>query len=410
MKIVVVGAAGHVGLPLALILADSGHQVFGLDINLAVNQTVMKGSFPYKEEGAQELLEKVLASGRLTMTDDTSVIAKSDVVVVIIGTPIDMNLNPNLDHLLEFFKDCRRFIDRQLIVLRSTVSPGTTDAIRRLLKADQPGGPTLVFGPERVLQGKSIEETKRLPQIIGAYSAESFARAAEFFRTFITSDIHHLTPVEAELGKLITNMARYVGFALANEFHLICDTYGANACRIIDACNKDYPRLNLPVPGLNVAGPCLSKDGWYLIEHIPFNEIISSAFRINEGMTKHVLLNLQRRISGKRVALLGMSFKANSDDTRNSLSFKMLRQLNFAGYETVCVDPHVPGQSAIDQIHGVDAVILATPHLEFRNLRALMNTVGNPDAWFVDIWGFWSEMRHKSENGYFQAKTAEAFA
>ena len=404
MNVTVVGAGGHVGLPLSLVLAQAGHFVYGLDINKDVNASVMRGEMPFAEEHAQELLDEVLAAKRLEMTDKLEVIGMSDVVIVIIGTPIDENLNPRVDHLIKFFKSARPYLKDQLIILRSTVSPGTTDAVRKALgPAVDEGKLDLVFGPERVLQGKSIEEIKSLPQIIGAYSERSYQRAAAFFDTFIESETHFLTPIEAELGKLITNMARYVEFALANEFHMICGQFGANAIRVIDAVNKDYPRLKLPVPGPNVGGPCLYKDGWYLVERVPFNEMISSAFRINEGMTMQILQNIEKRKPAGKVAILGMAFKANNDDTRNSLAFKMRRQLQFKGYDVVCVDPRVPGHSAIEEIRGADAVILMTPHREFKDLKAILGHIGNPDCWLVDIWGLWPEMRHTSDNGYFQS-------
>jgi UDP-N-acetyl-D-mannosaminuronic acid dehydrogenase len=404
MRVSVVGAAGHVGLPLSLVLAESGHDVFGIDINAVANSAIMQGRMPHREEGAQALLAKVLASGRLTMTERTDVIRESDVVVVVIGTPIDENLNPRLDHLFHFFEQVRAHFKNQLIVLRSTVSPGTTDALRKAIRADDGSGLNLVFGPERVLQGKSIHEIKSLPQIIGAYSEPAYQRARAFFQTFNRSETFFLPPIEAELGKLITNMARYVGFALANEFHLICQSFGANACRIIDACNKDYPRLNLPVPGPNVGGPCLQKDGWFLIDRIPFADLISSAFRINEGMTMQVIQNLAGRIKGRKVAILGMTFKADSDDTRNSLAFKLRRQLQFMGFHPVCVEPHVNGFQTVDDLKGCAAVILMAPHHEFSDLKSIVKVVDNPACWFADLWGFWPDMRYRSRNGYFESK------
>jgi len=404
MRVSVVGAAGHVGLPLSLVLAESGHEVFGIDINAAANSAIMQGRMPHREEGAEALLAKVLASGRLTMTQHDDVIRESDVVVVVIGTPIDENLNPRVDHLFQFFEQARAHFRNQLIILRSTVSPGTTDALRKAIHADEGSGLNLVFGPERVLQGKSIHEIKSLPQIIGAYSETAYQRARAFFQTFNRSETFFLPPIEAELGKLITNMARYVGFALANEFHLICQSFGANACRIIDACNKDYPRLNLPVPGPNVGGPCLQKDGWFLIDRIPFADLISSAFRINEGMTMQVIQNLAGRIKGSKVAILGMTFKADSDDTRNSLAFKLRRQLQFMGFDPVCVEPHVNGFQTIGDIKGCAAVILMAPHHEFSDLKSIVKAVDNPECWFADLWGFWPDLRYRSRNGYFQSK------
>jgi UDP-N-acetyl-D-mannosaminuronic acid dehydrogenase len=408
MIVTVVGAAGHVGLPLSLVLAESGHHVYGLDINKQVNEMVMRGRMPFAEEGADELLANVLATKRLEMTSDIAVIGRSEALVIVIGTPIDENLNPQIDHLVEFVRRADLYLTNQLIILRSTVSPGTTNLLQEQLMAMGQRGITLVFAPERVLQGQSIKEIKHLPQIIGAFDQTGFQRAIEFFRTFIVSETILLTPIEAEIGKLITNMARYVSFALANEFHIICDSFGANTCHVIDACNRNYPRLNLPVPGPNVGGPCLYKDGWYLLERIPFNELIASAFRINEGMTMHILQNIEKRISGKKVGILGMTFKANNDDIRNSLSFKMRRQLQFGGYEPVCIEPHISGYAPMEQLNGAAAVILMTPHEKFRDLRALLRAIDNPDCWLVDLWGFWSEMRYRSQNGYFQAKEVRA--
>lgn len=404
MKVAVIGAAGHVGFPFALVLAESGHQVFGVDTNIAMNGRIMQGEIPYLEEGAEALVKQALASGRLTMTDEVDVIAQCEAITIVIGTPIDENLKPGMDHLVELFRAAKPWLKNQLVVLRSTVSPGTTDAIRRLIGSDDGSGLTLVFGPERVLQGKAISEIKRLPQLIGAYSAEAYERAASFFRTFIQGETFFLSPVEAELGKLITNMARYVEFALANEFHLICESFGANACRVIDACNKDYPRLKMPVPGPNVGGPCLQKDGWFMVDKLPFQDLIASAFNINESMTMHILESLDRKIAGQKVAILGMTFKANCDDTRNSLSFKLRRQVQSRGYEAICVDPYVADMAPLREIAGAGAVVLMTPHTEFADLREIVQTVDNPDCWMVDLWGFWPDMRHRSRNGYFQAK------
>jgi UDP-N-acetyl-D-mannosaminuronic acid dehydrogenase len=136
--------------------------------------------------------------------------------------------------------------------------------------------------------------------------------------------------------------------------------------------------------------------------------MISSAFRINEGMTMQILQNIEKRMPSGKVAIFGMAFKANCDDTRNSLSFKMRRQLEFKGYETVCVDPNVAGTAPIEAIRGCDAVVLMSPHREFKDLSKMMAAVGNPGCWFVDLWGFWTDMRHRSDNGYFQASEVSA--
>jgi UDP-N-acetyl-D-mannosaminuronic acid dehydrogenase len=157
----------------------------------------------------------------------------------------------------------------------------------------------------------------------------------------------------------------------------------------------------LPSPGPNVGGPCLFKDGWFLIEKIPFNDLISTSFQINEGMTAQIVAKLEEDETIETVAILGMAFKANSDDTRNSVSFKLKKQLGFRGYDVRCLDPHVTGYGDWSALKGADALVLMSPHKEFKDLAGLMEWVENPSALLVDIWGFWEEMRHRSRNGYF---------
>jgi UDP-N-acetyl-D-mannosaminuronic acid dehydrogenase len=185
---------------------------------------------------------------------------------------------------------------------------------------------------------------------------------------------------------------------------MIADLYGANINKVIDACNDDYPRLNLPSPGPNVGGPCLFKDGWFLVEKVPFNDLIVTSFRINEGMPAQIVSKIGEIDNIETVAILGMSFKANSDDTRNSVSFKLKKQLEFWGYDVRCVDPHVSGYEDWSVLKGADALVLMSPHNEFKDLAGLMEWVENPGALIVDIWGFWEEMRHRSANGYFLYK------
>jgi UDP-N-acetyl-D-mannosaminuronic acid dehydrogenase len=410
-KIAVIGAAGHVGLPLALVLADHGNDVTGIDIDEAAVETVNGGSLPFYEEGADVLLKKCLASGNLRMMTDLSRAREADVIVIVLGTPIDENFNPILGELVRLTDNLCPFLRvGHQIVLRSTVSPGTTDRVKGIIekKTGMVEGEdfNLIYAPERVLQGKAISEIRHLPHMIGAYSEESFQRIGRFFETFSGANRHYMKPVEAEIGKLITNMARYVNFALANEFHMVAGLHDANINKIIDACNDNYPRLNLPSPGPNVGGPCLSKDGWFLIEKIPFNDLIVTSFRINEGMPAQIVAKLDGDEYIESVVILGMAFKANSDDTRNSVSFKLKKQLEFRGYDVRCLDPHVPGYQDWSVLKGADALVLMTPHKEFADLAGIMRRVENPGALIVDIWGFWDEMRHRSRNGYFSYEEA----
>lgn len=407
--VAVVGAAGHVGFGLTLSMADAGHQVYGIDINRKAVEEISAGHVPFVEEGAQEVLARVLQTGRLKMTTDLDVIRDCEVIILVLGTPIDENLNPILEPLMRLCEQVAPHMHRrQLLILRSTVSPGSTENIRRAIEkyTGMMVGEDiyLVFAPERVVQGKSLIETRTLPQLIGAFESCSYERAEQFFRTFIHNKCIRLTPVEAELAKLMCNMARYVSFALANEFCLIADEYQGNIHRIMDACSYDYPRFKLPTPGANVSGPCLFKDGFFLVEQFPFTDLILTSFKINESMPVQIVRKIRARAGIRKVGILGMTFKSGSDDTRYSLSFKLKKLLLGSGHLVVCVDPWIPDMSDMSVLRGCDCVILMTPHSQFGDLTVLIDRVDNDDCLFVDIWGFWPEMRGRSENGYFTAK------
>lgn len=392
---------------MCLVLANAGHTVDGVDPNDAANRQIMAGQLPFLEQHGAEYLQRALRSGRLRMTTDAAVVGQADVVVVVIGTPIDEHLNPRFDTLRKLFASLGPHLRRdQLIILRSSVAPGTTQRIRIMIERqrDWRYGEDfhLVFAPERGLQGRCIEELESLPQVIGAFDDAGYERAARFFRTYMHNDCPRLTPVEAELGKLITNMARYLNFAFANEVFLIADRWGANANRIIDAINQDYPRLHIPQPGPNVGGPCLYKDGYFLLERCPFPDLVSAAFKINEGMTAQIAMKIERLPDVRKVGILGMAFKADSDDIRDSLSFKLRKQLDNGLYEVVCVDPLVDGYQDLLVLRDADCVVLMTPHRDFADLGRLALLIHNPDCRVVDIWGFWRDMRYSSDNGIFR--------
>ena len=408
----VVGGAGHVGLPLCLTLANYDYKVYGIDVNESANKSIMEGSLPFIEEDGGKYLKNALGKHSLIMTSDTSKIQESDIIIIVLGTPVDENLNPLISMLTKTIDENAHFFKKgQLIILRSTVFPGTTGLVKNLIekKTGCLVGKDifLVYAPERVVQGKAIKEVQTLPQLIGAFDDKSYKAAEEFFSTFLSDRCFHITPVEAELGKLMTNMSRYVQFALANEFYLIADSFGANIHRIIDACNYNYPRQKLPLPGPNVGGPCLFKDGWFLLERFPFNELVSTSFRINEGMTMQIVSKLEQFLHIKKATILGMTYKAGNDDTRSSLSFKLKKQLERNAYDLVLIDPFLEEYKDMEKMRGSDVVILMTPHKEFSDLQTIMDLVANDECIYVDIWGLWEHMKYKSRNGYFSGKEAK---
>ena len=407
-KVSIIGAGGHVGLPLSLVVSASGFDVSGVDVDSERVSDLMKGHVPFVEDGAEELLKQELQSGRLRYTTGFDSMLNASVIIVIIGTPIDENQNPNLDTLLQFFESHSRKIQKgQLIILRSTVSVGTTRFVKKRIEVltglTESEDFYLVFAPERVMQTKGIFEVSNLPQLVGSFSDAGFKKAENFFKAFVKSDCIQLSPKEAEIGKLITNMSRYIGFAMANEFYIICDKYGINAHKVIGAANLDYPRLDIPKPGPNVSGPCLYKDGFFLLEHVEFPELIRTAFTINEGIPSYLVSKIyDAHPDIKKVAILGMTFKSNCDDTRHSVSYRLKKKLKHLYLEVVEVDPYVADWEDLSGLNGIDALFLMTPHREFTDFSRIKNSINNPNCVIIDMWNFWKENENISHNGVYQ--------
>ena len=398
MKVAVIGAGGHVGFPFACVVANAGHTVYGIDVNELSVDLLNSSIAPYVEEGADEILYHNLKNERLLFTTDFDYIKDADVVAIMIGTPVDGEGNARLDDLFNFVDDTLipRMSKHQLIVLRSTVSPGTTEVLRKHIEKKHGWVEGidyfLVFCPERVVQGKSIVETTKLPQIVGAFNDISFKVAKDFFKTFITNQIFQLTPKETELGKLMTNMYRYVTFAFANEMWMIGQKHGVNIDKVIDACNYDYPRMDVPHPGPNVGGPCLFKDGRFLLSDIPFGDLIQTSFLINEGMPEYVFNRIKEMNPNiEKVLILGATFKKDCDDTRNSLSFKMKKVCKKHGVESWIADPFAIVDDVMPATTEPDAVVVMTPHTD-THISWPLNEF-KKDCIVADIWKMYPESK-----------------
>ena len=407
MKVAVIGAAGHVGLPFSLVCAKAGHKVYGIDTNENLIDEIMSGYVPYIENGAEAILHEQLKTENVDFTVNSSYIKDCDVVAIMLGTPVDNENNPRLDFLFDFIDNTLTpFMKKDtLVLLRSTVSPGTTELVRDRIE-DKTGWIEgkdfyLVFCPERVLQGKSIEETETLPQIIGAFNETSYNVASAFNKTYNNSDQLMLYPREAEIGKLMTNMYRYVTFALANEFWIIGEKQGVNIEKVTKAINHGYKRMDLPLPGPNVGGPCLFKDGRFLVTDIPFGDLINTSFLINEGMPDYIFNRIKvLKPNVKKVLILGAAFKANCDDTRNSLSFKMRKVCIKNGAEVDMVDPIADKELPWPKFEkeDYDSVIVMTPH----NIFGMTDlTTFNKDCIMADVWKFF-DVSKKTQSGIYR--------
>lgn len=383
----VVGGLGHVGLPLAIVFADSGLNVLIHDINAAGMQEVRAGRVPFMESGAEDMLRAVLDQGRLAMTTDLAALAAAPILVVTIGTPIDEFHNPDYGLFRRWVEEAApRLRPGQLLVLRSTVYPGTSDWLTRRL-GELGAAAQVAFCPERIVQGKAVEELRKLPQIVSGSSAEALARASALFGR-IAPSIVEMSPKEAEFAKLFANAYRYIQFAVANQFYMLAHAAGVDFHRVHAGMKRDYPRLaDLPGAGF-AAGPCLFKDTMQLAAFSQNQFALGhAATQINEGL---VLFIVERVLAGfplcdSTVGLLGMAFKADNDDIRSSLSYKLKKILEIRARRVVATDPFVTVDPSLLPVEDVvaqsDLLILCAPHSRYRGL----DLKGRP---VVDIWGF----------------------
>jgi UDP-N-acetyl-D-mannosaminuronic acid dehydrogenase len=380
----VIGGCGHVGLPLAIMLAAKGKEVCIYDINEKNTATVKSGIIPFFEEGAETLLKQVLADNKLHFSNQPGVVSESETAILIIGTPVDEHLNPKfrimkevIDELLPYF------YDGQLLVLRSTVYPGLSKRINDWFR-EAGKNIHVAFCPERILEGKALEELESLPQIISSFSTEGVKRASDLF-SLLTQDLVVVEPMEAELAKLFTNSWRYLKFAVANQFYMIANDYNLDFYNIYHAMTHNYNRTkDFPRPGF-AAGPCLFKDTMQLAAFNNNNYHLGhTAMLINEGLPNYIVTQLKKQfvLSETKVGILGMAFKAESDDIRESLSYKLKKILEIESQQVFCSDPYVKDDALVDEKTLTalsDIIIIAAPHKRYKQLKIA-------DKKIVDIW------------------------
>ena len=386
LDVVVLGGGGHVGLPLSLAFAQAGLRVGIYDTNQATLDRIAGGEMPFMENGADELLREVIPTGRLAFGTTGEMISRTNTLVVVIGTPVDEFLGPSMT-IFENAVDqiAPHLRDGALVVLRSTVYPGTTSYVAQHLQ-ERGCRVDVAFCPERIAEGHALDELHSLPQIIGADTDVAADRAAALFARLAAKTIRTTTK-EAELTKLFTNTWRYMKFAVANQFFMIADQAGVDYTNVLRAIREDYPRAaDLPGPGF-AAGPCLFKDTMqlaaYTTDHFPLGQ---AAMQVNEGLPAYIVSALERRygrLAGRTVGILGMAFKAESDDPRASLSYKLRKLLKWSGAQVLATDPYVVDErlaSLETVLAASEILVLGAPHRQYRGLQ-----VGGKDV--VDVWG-----------------------
>jgi UDP-N-acetyl-D-mannosaminuronic acid dehydrogenase len=384
--VVVIGGCGHVGLPLAIALADRGASVLVYDVSEAAVDLVNDAVLPFDEPGAQDKLKAAVASESLRASTDPSVVAQAENVVVVIGTPVDEHLNPDPQAIPRALEGCAEYFrDGQLLVLRSTVFPGVTSLVERML-AERGVDIEVSFCPERIAEGRAMTELFTLPQIVSGRTERIRERAAGLF-SLLTDQIVEMEPEEAELAKLFTNTWRYIKFAAVNQFYMIADSRGLDFERIRAGLTQDYPRAaDMPSAGF-AAGPCLFKDTMQLAAFNDNNFALGhAAMLVNEGLPLYVVSQLAEKhdLAECTVGILGASFKAGSDDIRSSLAYKLKRILSFKARQVLMTDPYVttdPNLVPLEQVlEEADVLIVATPHTDY---RAIVTDKPVADVWNV---------------------------
>jgi UDP-N-acetyl-D-mannosaminuronic acid dehydrogenase len=386
IDVVVLGGGGRVGLPLSLLLARGGLRVGILDTNPDTLEKIARGEMPFLETGTDVLLRTLIESDRLVLGPEVSMVGRTGSVVVVIGTPVDEFLHPSMTVFERTVEQIAPHLRPDaLVILRSTVYPGTTAYVADRLAA-RGCRVDVAFCPERIAEGHALEELTSLPQIVGADDPVAGERAAALFAR-LTGRIIRTTTREAELAKLFTNTWRYMKFAVANQFFMVAHQAGVDYENVLGAIREDYPRAaDLPGPGF-AAGPCLLKDTMQLAaftsDHFPMGQ---AAMQVNEGLPAYIVAALERRygtLRGRTVGILGMAFKAESDDPRASLSYKLRKLLAWAGAEVLATDPYVQDERLQPLEHVLEAsdiLILGVPHRAYVGLP-----IGGTDV--VDVWG-----------------------
>jgi UDP-N-acetyl-D-mannosaminuronic acid dehydrogenase len=386
-KITIIGGAGHIGLPLGILFAAKKKNVVLYDKNNFVIKKINKCQFPFIEKNGAKLLKKY--KRRIIASTNKNYITSADIIIICIGTPV-INNKPDLINFFNLFKEIKHLLNpNQLIIIRSSIYPGTCEKVHHFLGKEFIN---ISYCPERVVQGKSIEELPKLPQIISGISDKAISQSTKLFnlickKTIVTSIL------EAELIKLFSNSWRYINFSIANEFYMICENLGINFNNLRKKMIDGYERnKNIPTAGF-AAGPCLFKDTMQLNVYLKksFN-LGAVATKINEGLPnflyKKLLRKFKNNLKSKTIGILGVSFKADIDDIRDSLAIKLLYLLKEKKLNVLFSDDYVSLKNNINKaqlINRSDIIIIGSPHSVYKKLTIPKN------KYLVDIWSLFGK-------------------
>ena len=374
----IIGGAGHVGFPLGLIFSSKGFKVSLIDNDLEKINKINVSKVPFLEENSQKLLNSMIRKKRIFATNQLIEVLKSKYIIVCIGTPINKQLNPSLRSFISFFYRLKKFLKKnQIVIIRSSIYPGICDKIYKIIGNKCKN---LSYCPERIVQGKSIIELPKLPQLVSGKSKKAIAESGRLFRK-VCKKIIYTEVIEAELIKLFSNAYRYIHFSISNQFYMICQNQDINFFKIRDIMRDGYLRnANIPASGFT-AGPCLLKDTMQLSSFYNHKFLLGhSALSINEGIPKFIInkLNTKYNLKKKTVGVLGLAFKSETDDIRDSLAIKLLKLLKSKKIKTLQSDEYYKNKDNIDKrdlIKKSDIIILSTPHQAYKKLKIRKNKI-----------------------------------
>ena len=380
----IIGGAGHVGFPLGLAFANKNLYVNLIDLNSRSLKLIKSGKPPFYELGAKKILSKCLADKKIFFSTDLASVKKSKFIIVCIGTPINKRLKPQTKQFFDFFSSLFKHVRKhQIIIIRSSVFPGIVEKIsKKFGKINN----NISYCPERIVQSKALVELPRLPQIVSGLTKKSVEESSKLFKK-ICKKILVSNIKEAELIKLFSNSNRYINFAIANQLYLICDKYNVDFKNVRNLMMLGYERnLNLPNSGFS-AGPCLLKDTMQLSSFYKGNFSLGLAsMRVNESMVDLVIKKIKkiRNFKKKTIGVLGITFKAETDDTRDSLPLNLIKKLKRNKLKVIYTDVYYKDKYCYDfktLIKKSDIIILGAPHKKYKRVKLPKN------KYLIDIWG-----------------------
>lgn len=381
-KSICVIGLGYIGLPTAVMFANYGHQVHGVDVNEKVVSMIQQKQLHIEEDGLQERLDKAIDSGSLTVSTDP---IKADVFIIAVPSPIKIDKTAELKYVRLATASTVPFLEKgNLVILESTVPPRTVEDVMlpELIKANLEFGSELFIShsPERVIPGRVFKELVSNDRIIGGINEESSKQTTDLYKSFVEGAMHETDATTAELVKVMENTYRDVNIAFANELAKIAQNIGVNIWEAIKLANF-HPRVNIHMPGPGVGGHCIAVDPWFLVEIDPEQaKIIHLARKTNDGMPSYTaqltsdILNA-KGIKDLKIAVLGLAFKGNIDDMRESPSVEVVEQLRERNITLTAFDPHIKNNNLPEQtqylneaLQNASAILILTDHQAFKDM------------------------------------------